>query len=99
VTMIVHRCSKCRRVDFWCEGTTVEPVGEREGQRVCCKGATWTEPEVIPTWLIVTGRTVTDLLPPGGKAPGGARSCDCADCRALYEARRVVTVQPAGGVL
>lgn len=92
--LIVHRCTTCKQPDYWhddhgrkhtagdkLDGKVV-PAANRRG---CCRrSASWSPPETAPRWTTPLCEPITEVLQPGDKVGGGASTCDCDDCWALW---------------
>lgn len=90
--LILHRCRTCNQPDYWRgdTGTTAGPTlngkptpGDKA--RTCCRSRRWGPSQTAPRLQgPPTHAPIAEVLPPGGRAPGGATSCDCDDCKRLY---------------
>lgn len=93
MSMIVHRCEKCRKPDYWRDGRYAAgkpvdgqplPVGDQD-RRTCCGSAKWGPSELVPTYDAETTHEETRIIQPGGPAGvPGVRTCGCDECHEFY---------------
>lgn len=90
--MIVHRCVKCGKPDYWRDGRYAggKPVdgqplpSDDRDRRTCCGAAKWGLPEIVPTWDD-DGHEMAAIIQPGGPAGApGVKTCGCDECHAFY---------------
>lgn len=102
--LIIHRCTKCGQPDYWRDvGGRKRTAGDKiDGKQVaaaerrgCCRrSASWGPSETAPRWTTPGCEPITAVLPPGDKAGGGATTCDCDECWALWKQQTGQTRKP-----